>query len=952
MKKDISTKIVDFAEEKDSQTIGIFKIEQLKADSGLYEGYAQTPYNPDIIVQKKGDFSTYDKMRRDDQVKAILWLKKFMILSTGWNINPNKDKEEEQKDVIISIKNILSNLSQPNFGDALTNILSYIDYGFSITEPVFNIINSQIIIEKLKTRAPHTFLLETDDFGNLDKIRQYTAGADIIIEKKDINKLIFMVHQQEFGVPYGVSDLLGCYRAWFSKDIVIRFWNMYLERFGNPHFIAKTPANLSPTERANLITTFKTLQASTGITIPEGVEIDLISPSAGKTGFEKAIDKYNMMIARSMLIPDLIGVGGKEISGGSYALGEKHFDIFYMTISKHRIDLERAINRQIIQPLVKWNFGIPPEEAPKWELNPLDDANKNEYLQLWINAIKEKVWKASDEEINHFRNQVKFPQGDIERPEPSMPPGPTPELPQDIPSNKFSFAQKKRSLTIYERKVDFKKIERATNELDEKGSESLSESIKPIMESFLVDVKPILKSRDIERLKKVKLKHTSKLTRAIEQMLKDGFKEGMISAKSELPIKTFALPESTAELFDEAMKSRAYFISGWVTDVMKKDAFMIMIGNLDKGVKVSETMFYLKQYFEENYVFFKPFRLETIVRTNNIKAYNLGRRKIFEDPDLKGFVQAYQFSAILDDRTTDICNDFDKRIYKANDPYIDEITPPLHYNCRSLFVPIIEGESFEIDKKIDLEQYPDFAGKFMPSLKTIDRQKILPIKKRSKIKAPISRKSKTKILTGKETTIITMPDGTKREMNIHMMKTGNIRILVPKDLRTDLQWMTPKDIEEYFEKIPEKHKKVIEEIRILDNYYYKDTIRGKPLIQKNVFASYDYKEKHFDIYRNDHFNLNEVKEFMPHAVAHETAHAFENSLDINKRLRFLKDWRNAVKLDGSNYITGYAETDIQEDIAETLAHYWSPDKTARDKVKKFPNRLAIFEKYKIEAGGE
>ena len=422
-------------QKKETKTIGVFKVEQLKADSGLYEGYSQVPYNHDVIVQKKGDFSIYDKMRRDDQVKAVLWLKKFMILSNGWDVKSNENTDDEQEDVRESIKETLSNLSQPDFGDALTNILTYIDYGFSVTEPVFGYDDrNQIVLNKLKTRAPHTFLLETDDYGNMEKIRQYTAGDDVVIKGKDINKLIYMTHQQEFGGPYGTSDLQACYRAWFAKDIVIRFWNMYLERFGSPHFIAKTPLNLPATERANLKTALKTMQASTGILIPDGVDMELVFPSAGNTGFEAAIDKYNMMIARSMLIPDLIGVGGKEISGGSYALGEKHFDIFFMTISRYRNDLELVINRKIIQPLCRWNFGLEPEECPRWGLNPLEDSNKQEYIKLWTEAIKGKIWKASDEEIDHFREQVKFPQGDIERPEAE-----SPKLPDmgGLPENKM-----------------------------------------------------------------------------------------------------------------------------------------------------------------------------------------------------------------------------------------------------------------------------------------------------------------------------------------------------------------------------------------------------------------------------------------------------------------------------------------------------------------------------------
>jgi SPP1 gp7 family putative phage head morphogenesis protein len=79
-----------------------------------------------------------------------------------------------------------------------------------------------------------------------------------------------------------------------------------------------------------------------------------------------------------------------------------------------------------------------------------------------------------------------------------------------------------------------------------------------------------------------------------------------------------------------------------------------------------------------------PMRIETIVRTNNSSAMNTARTAMFNREEYKGFIEAFEYSAILDDRVTDICESLNGRIRKDWGAY----TPPNHFNCRSILVPV------------------------------------------------------------------------------------------------------------------------------------------------------------------------------------------------------------------------------------------------------------------------
>lgn len=707
-----STTTAEFKEDN-LRIVGMFRVEELRADSGYYDPYVLEPFNPDIIVQRKGDLTTYDKMRRDDQIKAVLWLKKFMVLSTGWTIEQYKDEEQEEE--VEFLKKVLTDIEEPDFGDALINILTHIDYGFSVTEPVFKVnAENKVVLRKLKTRAPHTFEFHQDKYGAIEKVKQFTGEEDVWF---DIKKMLYLTHQSDFGNPYGTSDLQAAYRAFFAKDIIIRFWNVYLERFSNPHVVAIMPKNIYPTEKQNMLDVLKTLQVKTGIVVPEGTDLKLLFPPSGNTDFERAIDKYNMMIARSMLIPDLIGIGGKETDGGSFALGEKHFQMFFMTINKIRNDLSRLINRKLVQPLCLWNFGIK-DGCPVWKLNELTDSEKIKLLGLWVEATKGKIWKPTDEEINHFRREVRFPESEeierVEEPKPS----PFKKAEEKKENNcekdieEVGFVKLNRPKTLYEEKVDFAKVNDDLNKLEDDAYALLAPIFKKIKGSTVAIVENIVEKQNISKINKLTLKHLKELQAAWKRILKNTYDGGADSANSE--IKKFStMVKPLPALFEDTIEARSFYITGLENEQITKKVKTIILSGIDNGDTVDKTVSNLEEYFDDDYDWIKQpgpnvigQRLETIVRTNTIKAYNFGRRKQFESPELKGFVQGYQFSAILDARTSDICNTLDGKTYKITDPYISRITPPVHFNCRSLLIPITINEPFKPDKRINPELFP------------------------------------------------------------------------------------------------------------------------------------------------------------------------------------------------------------------------------------------------------
>ena len=66
---------------------------------------------------------------------------------------------------------------------------------------------------------------------------------------------------------------------------------------------------------------------------------------------------------------------------------------------------------------------------------------------------------------------------------------------------------------------------------------------------------------------------------------------------------------------------------------------------------------------------------------------NIGRNNFALDNGDE--IQGFQFSAIIDSKTTPICRSLDGQTFKVGEVKALDLRPPLHWNCRSILLPIL-----------------------------------------------------------------------------------------------------------------------------------------------------------------------------------------------------------------------------------------------------------------------
>lgn len=152
------------------------------------------------------------------------------------------------------------------------------------------------------------------------------------------------------------------------------------------------------------------------------------------------------------------------------------------------------------------------------------------------------------------------------------------------------------------------------------------------------------------------------------------------------------------------LKTKELWITGVVESDLVNDARRVLLNGLSKGTPMGEMLDQLYDAFEpwvddptriRDGAVVEPHRLETIIRTNTTDAYNRGR--VVQSRQAGKYLKGFQYSAILDDSTTEVCASLHGKVFSADDPALDELLPPRHFNCRSIVVPVTIDEAVEED---------------------------------------------------------------------------------------------------------------------------------------------------------------------------------------------------------------------------------------------------------------
>lgn len=226
-------------------------------------------------------------------------------------------------------------------------------YGYGVGEYTLKSERGQWILSSIQILDPASLEFKMKEFED----NSYGIGS--VIQKTGITEVEIPAEKciiKTYGdstSPYGRSLLRRCYRWWALKNAIPKLWAICLERFGMPILHGKASGNDT---HKKLNEALSNLNSRSYITTDKESEVNAIySPSGAiSSNYTQAEELCDKMIYRAMFLPSLLGTGE---NGGSYSLGQVHFELFNATAASLAADYADAELEQIWRHIIEWNFG-------------------------------------------------------------------------------------------------------------------------------------------------------------------------------------------------------------------------------------------------------------------------------------------------------------------------------------------------------------------------------------------------------------------------------------------------------------------------------------------------------------------------------------------------------------------------------------------------------------------
>jgi len=701
--------------------------------------------NLDTLIQHKG-LGVIDEMLTDDAIGAFMRMRKEARLATSYDIEP-AGKDAIDLEVAEFVRWALFEYCETAFRDILRHLYSAIEYGYSLAEKVLAMVpdgkyKGKYAYIRVVPQKPHLYSFRLE---NGKRLAENGIVNTVMGRSRELPtaKFLHYAYNSEWGNPYGKSDVARAYNWYVLKKYSRRFLAIYLERMASGFVDASFDETVTSTERENLKKMLEGISAKTWMMHPSGVTVNIRESSGtGGATFNNSISLMNIFIARTLLTPDLLGFSAKP--SGSYALGRTHLDMYTWVLKAMGEDVQHIVRDGLIEPLVLMNYG-PEVAVPRFVFEPITMSDKLEILTSFYAAVEKGIFnpmEITDEQREWVLKMLTAPHNerpeekrrameDEGKPKPEDDEEEVPEEKVEAASDMFAM----RRLSKYEAKVDFASVKQTFDTLPanavaawrELAIEQRDAVLGVLRKRQLIERKAIREIRDV-RIPKIG---------RIDEILRNTFVTAYLNARyegwremravqkdkaAELGFDTFAgevllAPleprEALAHFAGKGLQiaaaalapytQKAFLVAGVEKQKILAEVHAAILKGIEKG-NVAWTEGEIRRIFDgyietgeiRDGALSTAYRIENIVRTNVYEAYNAGRKSAFEDADVRDYIEAYEVSAVLDSSTTAHCQSMDGRILSKEELEIYG-WPPWHYNCRTIIVPVVRGESFTID---------------------------------------------------------------------------------------------------------------------------------------------------------------------------------------------------------------------------------------------------------------
>lgn len=363
-------------------------------------------------LQGTDGIQIYEKMRRGDgAVRASLLAVKLPIYRAHWIVEPASDRRADKKIAEEIEKDLFK--GDVSWQSQLREILTYLDFGFAVFEPLFENRDGKTTFRKLAFRPQRTIskwiVDKDDDLTGVEQQVQLSGGYTKV--EIPIENLLILSNEKEGKNWTGVSILRSAYDDWKNKHKFEILNGISADRFslGIPNITLPEDWTDNDLEFAKTIGKNLRSHEQAYIVKPPGMEVDILRVNDARADLLPDL-KYHGQQITSNVLASFLNLGTTE--SGSRALGKELKDFFVMSVESVADQVAETLTRHLIKRLCAWKYGES-VEPPKLSAKKITQVD----LLQWSVALKNFADKGLiqvDDELEQFiRDVAGLPEFDI-----------------------------------------------------------------------------------------------------------------------------------------------------------------------------------------------------------------------------------------------------------------------------------------------------------------------------------------------------------------------------------------------------------------------------------------------------------------------------------------------------------------------------------------------------------
>ena len=620
---------------------------------------------------------------KDTHLFSQFQTRKNAVIGVEWEIMA---ASQEKKDLEVAgfVEDVL--YGRLDMEDIMLDLLDALEKGFSVMEILWNVEDGRAYPD-LVWREPKKFRF--GDYQELRLLNEDDMAAGILLPP---NKFVVHRYKARSGRPNRAGIMWVVSWMTLFKNYTVKDWLAFSEVYGMPIRLGKYDTSASEEDKEALMRAILSMGSDAAGVINKETEVEFVEATRGEGELYENLAKFcNAEISKAILGQTLtteVGAGG-----GSRALGETQNEVRRDLMVSDAKNLAKTLNRDLIRPLVLFNFGA---ETPcpklKFKTEEPEDTKQavgtlKELVSMGLPVSRSYVYERFGIPIPQDGEEILEPKGDGF--------GGLPFKGGAV--LQVNSAGKKAQAVIDEfvdglvaagaeaHADDFRKVAQAIEK---------AKDLKDLRDRLLKTFRTVNK-RTMEKLLQKMLMSAEVF--GMESVMVQGTQTvelqpvDFLEAEDYLKKKRLVTPEEFKQI-----KQRLRTLAFTVSKVTNMEHLQAILDELHDAVKYGNTVQEFKEQLKEKldakgWEGKLPRQIDLVFRQNVQTAYQVGRYVQMTTEAAVETRPYWMYDAVDDDRTRPQHKMMDGVVRRYDDEFWDQWYPPNGFNCRCGVISLSES---------------------------------------------------------------------------------------------------------------------------------------------------------------------------------------------------------------------------------------------------------------------